>query len=174
MEGWVRLFAAYPPGLEEDGEGWWGWRRAAMCPLASVYMSVAESGTRCFWINNGQGVVISVCNKMMLPKEGIYTHLLAQWRCVCLLSSSLMFPGESDSFGMCSPIRNVASEMKVLRGGQSCDNGWVSPISSLTLSMSVGPYLHWLVFFDQCSVGQKTFGAYICQLNETQHFLSWS
>ena len=49
-----------------------------MCPLASVYMSVAESGARSFWINNGQGVVIGVCNKMMLPKEGIYTHLLAQ------------------------------------------------------------------------------------------------
>ena len=51
---------------------------AAMCPLASVYMSVAERGARSFWINNGQGVVISVCNKMLLPKEGIDTHLLAQ------------------------------------------------------------------------------------------------
>ena len=49
-----------------------------MCPLASVYMSVAESGTRLFWINNGQGVVISVRNKMLLPKNGIYTHLLVQ------------------------------------------------------------------------------------------------
>ena len=49
-----------------------------MCPLESVYMSVAESGTRLFWINNGQGVVLSVCNKMLLPKKGIYTHLLAQ------------------------------------------------------------------------------------------------
>ena len=36
-----------------------------------------------------------------------------------------MFPCASDSFEMCSPIRNVASEMKVLRGGQSCET-WLS------------------------------------------------
>ena len=48
-----------------------------MCPLASVYMSVAESGTRLFWINNGQGVVISVCNQCCYQKE-VLTHIL--WR----------------------------------------------------------------------------------------------
>ena len=36
-----------------------------------------------------------------------------------------MFPCASDSFRMCSSIRNVASEVKVLRGGQSCET-WLS------------------------------------------------
>ena len=57
-----------------------------MCPLASVYMSVAESGTRLFWINNGQGVIISVCNKMLLPKKRyLHTSFGAMKMCLSLI-----------------------------------------------------------------------------------------
>ena len=48
-----------------------------MCPLASVYMSVAESGTRCFWINKGQGVVIMSAIKCCYQKK-LLTHIF--WR----------------------------------------------------------------------------------------------
>ena len=54
---------------------------AAMCPLASVYTSIAESGTGGSGSTKARGEH-KCLQSMLLPKGGLGAHLVVQGRCV--------------------------------------------------------------------------------------------